>query len=97
MMVPDVIKINKVVAAPRPHGPHTLTKAGQVSIPKQVRQLVGLDVGSQVYFAEDPRLPGLLVVIPLPQLANWIRGKSATEPSRGAATPRRLRPSGRQE
>jgi len=55
-----------------------LTKAGQVSIPKHVRQLVGLDLGSEVYFAEDPRVPGLLVVIPLPRLANWMANTVGT-------------------
>jgi hypothetical protein len=74
-IVADAIKINNTLAAMRPHGPHTLTTTGQVSIPKQVRRLVGLDVGSAVYFAEDPRVPGLLVVIPVSQLANWLTGR----------------------
>jgi bifunctional DNA-binding transcriptional regulator/antitoxin component of YhaV-PrlF toxin-antitoxin module len=78
----------------RPFGPHALTSTCQVSIPKQVRQLVGLDVGSEVYFAEDPRLPGLLVVIPLQQLPDWLRRRNVTQPRRDAAAgsrPRRSR------
>jgi hypothetical protein len=56
-----------------------------------VRQLVGLDVGSEVYFAEDPRLPGLLVVIPLQQLPNWVGSKDVTRPRSGAAARNRAR------
>ncbi|MFI5387121.1 MAG: AbrB/MazE/SpoVT family DNA-binding domain-containing protein [Fimbriimonadales bacterium] len=92
-IVADAIKINSALAALRPHGPHTLTTTGQVSIPKQVRQLVGLDVGSAVYFAEDPRVPGLLVVIPLSQLANWLTGRKVGLASAASGTRRRSHPS----
>ncbi len=63
----------------RPYGPHSLTRAGQVSIPKEVRRRVGLDIGSEVYFAEDPRVPGLLVVIPLNRLRTWLASESNTK------------------
>jgi len=58
--------------SPEPHGPYSLTGKGQVSIPKELREAVGLNVGGKVYFAQDPRVRGALVVVPTQGLARWL-------------------------
>jgi len=56
----------------QPHGPYSLTTKGQVSIPKRLRDAIGIQLGAKVYFAEDPRVSGVLVVVPTERLGSWI-------------------------
>jgi AbrB family looped-hinge helix DNA binding protein len=77
-----------------PHGPVNLSRKGQVAIPKELREQVGLGSGRQVYFAINPQDPGTLVVIPAADLASWVashhtpaatqRGKRKETTSRGS-------------
>jgi bifunctional DNA-binding transcriptional regulator/antitoxin component of YhaV-PrlF toxin-antitoxin module len=55
-----------------PYGPYSLTGKGQVSIPKELREALGLNVRDKVYFARDPRVEGALVVVPMSGLAQWM-------------------------
>jgi bifunctional DNA-binding transcriptional regulator/antitoxin component of YhaV-PrlF toxin-antitoxin module len=59
-----------------PYGPYSLTGKGQVSIPKELREALGLNVRDKVYFAQDPRIEGALVVVPMSGLARWMSESS---------------------
>lgn len=63
------------------HGPHEITKSGQVSVPKDLRDEVRIGTKEQVYFALNPDQPGTLLLIPASRVESWLdRGRAADQP-----------------
>jgi len=54
-----------------PHGPHKIAANGQVVVPKDVLNAVGLAAGDSVYVQalEDP--PGAVLIVPADTAARW--------------------------
>lgn len=54
-----------------PHGPHKIAANGQVVVPKDVLNAVGLAAGDSVYVQalDDP--PGAVLIVPADIAARW--------------------------
>src|SRR5438874_718610 len=92
-MVQQVLLFLQVRMPAEPHGPYSLTDKGQVSIPKELRDAVGLATKGKVYFAQDPRVDGVLVVVPTAGLARWVAevANTATQTHQHVRKPTRRR------
>jgi hypothetical protein len=52
------------------HGPRPVQKTGNVSIPRELLQAVGVEPGvDRVHFALNPHVPGTIILIPARQVA----------------------------
>jgi AbrB family looped-hinge helix DNA binding protein len=60
-----------------PHGPHKIAANGQVVVPKDVLNAVGLAAGDSVYVQalEDP--PGAVLIVPADTAAKWFEAGRA--------------------
>lgn len=47
-----------------PHGPRTIQKTGNVSIPKDLQAEVGIGPGKQIHWILNPDMLGTLVLVP---------------------------------
>lgn len=47
-----------------PAGPRKVAPRRQVSIPRELRDAIGIDIGDDVWMSVNPDRPGTLVVIP---------------------------------
>jgi len=54
------------------HGPYEINSRGQVSVPKELRDKLNLDVGSAVYLALNPDRTGSLLLVPAELVAAWL-------------------------
>jgi bifunctional DNA-binding transcriptional regulator/antitoxin component of YhaV-PrlF toxin-antitoxin module len=63
-----------------PHGPIKIGANRQIALPKALMDRVRLDPGDQVYVLADDRDPGVLVVVPVERVTEWLRlGREAEE------------------
>jgi bifunctional DNA-binding transcriptional regulator/antitoxin component of YhaV-PrlF toxin-antitoxin module len=56
----------------KPYGPYAVTRAGQVSVPKDLRARLGLPSLGEIYFILNPADPATLVLVPLDHLADFM-------------------------
>lgn len=63
-----------------PHGPIKISANRQIALPKALTDRVRLDPGDQVYVLADDRDPGVLVVVPVERVTEWLRlGREAEQ------------------
>jgi len=70
-----------------PHGPHRISKNGQIVLPKEVLQAARLESGDAVYVIviEDP--PGSILVVPMEVATRWFElGRQADQANDPEAT-----------
>lgn len=56
-----------------PAGPRKVAPRGQVSIPRELRDAIGIDIGDDVWMSVNPDRPGTLVLIPRPLMMELFR------------------------
>lgn len=60
-----------------PHGPHPISKNGQIVLPKDVLAEADLEYGDAVYVMSNDEPPGTILVIPVEVAARWFeQGRS---------------------
>jgi len=61
-----------------PHGPHKISRNGQVVVPKEVLLAAGLGAGDSVYLqaVDDPE--GAVLLIPVSTAAQWFESGRST-------------------
>jgi AbrB family looped-hinge helix DNA binding protein len=66
-----------------PHGPVRISANRQIALPKALTDRLRLDPGDQVYVLVDDRDPGVLAVVPVERVTEWLRlGRAAEEGQR---------------
>lgn len=55
-----------------PSGPHKINQHYQVTIPEDVRGLVKLGKGDEVYLQVQESPPGTVLIIPMELMARWV-------------------------
>ncbi len=56
---------------PTPHGPRPIAANGQIVLPKELLQSVGLRAGESVFVIENERPPGTILVVPERLASEW--------------------------
>ncbi|MGW4211730.1 hypothetical protein ACWEIJ_27315 [Lentzea sp. NPDC004789] len=62
-----------------PHGPIKISVNRQIALPKALTDRVRLQPGDQVYVLEDERNPGVLAIVPVERITEWLRLGRETE------------------
>ena len=59
-----------------PHGPRPISPQGQLGLPKELLEAVGLKAGSEVYVMENEDPKGTILIVPKQLLTSWVdRGR----------------------
>lgn len=63
-----------------PHGPHRISRNGQVVIPREVLAAANLEPGDSVYLQYNDAEPGSVLIVPAAVAASWFEaGRKAPQ------------------